>query len=190
MPDIPSWHEFFAITAGIAATLSGLVFVAVSINLMQIISFPGVVTLALESLTQLLGAMAIALVGLIPGQTALMLSVETLALTFALWFVQTWWQVDFFRKQRRKHPWQWAANRFFRTQLACTAFLAAGVLLFFRRPSAMYFFVPGLLLSFVAGVANAWVLLVKIVSVSESLPAPAEAGQARAGAQGEAGLRQ
>ena len=164
---IANWHEFFAVTAGIAATLSGLVFVAVSINLSQIISFPGFVTLALESLTQLLGAMTIAVVGLIPDQTGRLFSIETLALTCGLWIVQTCWQIQFFRRLRSRRPWRWTANRFFRTQLACTPFLAAGVFLWYGRPSAMYLFVLGLLLSFVAGVANAWVLLVKIVLTKE-----------------------
>lgn len=166
MLDIGGWHEFFAVTAGIAATLSGLVFVAVSINLMQIISVAGFTTLALESLTQLLGAMALGIVGLVPAQTARLLSINTLGLTVMLWIVQTRWQVKFLQ-QSAHHPWQWTANRFFRTQAACLPFLAAGLLLWYGRPGALYFFVPGMLLSFLAGVANAWVLLVKIVRLRE-----------------------
>ena len=165
--DIPNWHEFFAVTAGIAATLSGLVFVAVSINLMQILSFPGTVTLALESLTQMLGAMTLALAGLLPGQSERQLSSVTLALTVLLWVIQTWWQVSFLRLEAR-HPWQWTANRFLRTQLSCTPFFVAGVLLWSHHASAMFWFAPGLALSFIAGVANAWVLLVKVVNIREA----------------------
>ena len=170
--DIAGWHEFFAVTASIAATLSGLVFVAVSINLSQIVSFPGFITLALESLTQLLGAMTIAIVGLLPGQTSTWLSVETVVLTCVLWVVQTFWQVQFFRALHSRRPWRWTANRFFRTQLACLPFFAAGLLVWYQRPSAMVLFVLGLLLSFVAGVANAWVLLVKIVLTKELTQSP------------------
>jgi hypothetical protein len=168
--EVASWHEFFAVTAGIAATLSGLVFVAVSINLMQIISVGGFTTLALESLTQLLGAMTIGVVGLIPNQSASWLGLETMAVTVILWSLQTRWQIRFLRRSG-KHPWRWTANRFFRTQIACLPFFFAGLLLWLARPAGLLLFVPGQLLSFVAGVANAWVLLVKIVRLREGDPA-------------------
>lgn len=167
-PDIQSWHEFVSASAGIAATLSGLVFLAVSINLMQVINVPGVVTLALESLTQLLGAMIIALVALVPGQGPSVLGLEISVLTCVLWATQTRWQIVFFRQHKRRR-WRWAANRFLRTQLSCSPFFIAGLLLWSKRPEAMYWFVPGILLSFVAGVANAWVLLVTIVRVRDSI---------------------
>ena len=167
-PDIQSWHEFVSVSAGIAATLSGLVFLAVSINLMQVINSPGVVTLALESLTQLLGAMIIALIALVPGQRLSILGVEVSLLTCVLWATQTKWQIVFFR-HHRKGKWRWAANRFLRTQLSCSPFFIAGLLLCNKHPDAMYWYVPGMLLSFVAGVTNAWVLLVTIVRVRDSI---------------------
>ena len=38
--DPSAWHEFFVALAGAAAALTGLLFVAVSLNLRQILAFP------------------------------------------------------------------------------------------------------------------------------------------------------
>lgn len=167
MVDIQSWSGFMSVAAGLAATLSGLVFLAVSINLQQVIRTPGVSTLALESLTQLLGAMIIALLALTPGQTAVMLGAEVTLLTCVLWLLQTKWQLSFLRQQKR--PWRWAANRFFRTQLACLPLFFAGVTLWSGHLKGSFWFAPGMPAAFIAGVTNAWVLLVTIVRTREAV---------------------
>jgi hypothetical protein len=41
MLQISDWQTYLAVQAGAAATLTGLVFVAVSINLARILSIPG-----------------------------------------------------------------------------------------------------------------------------------------------------
>ncbi len=70
--DPQTWHEFFVAAAGAAAALSGLIFVAVSINLRDIlaqekeIGSSYLTGRALESLAALLVILAISLVGLDP----------------------------------------------------------------------------------------------------------------------------
>lgn len=54
-PLIAEWSTFFAVQAGSAATLTGLVFVAVSVNVNRILSVSGLSSRAAESLLQLLG---------------------------------------------------------------------------------------------------------------------------------------
>ena len=54
--DIAGWTGFLAAAAGVAATLTGLLFVAVSINLARILEFPGLPERAAETIVQLLGA--------------------------------------------------------------------------------------------------------------------------------------
>lgn len=164
--DAQSWSGFMSVAAGLAATLSGLVFLAVSINLQQVIRTPGIATLALESLTQLFGAMIIGLIALTPGQSSVMLGAEVTSLTCVLWLLQTRWQLSFLRQHHR--PWRWTANRFLRTQLACLPLFFAGVFLWSGRPSGFFWFVPGMPAAFIAGVTNAWVLLVTIVRTREA----------------------
>jgi hypothetical protein len=65
---ITDWNTFLAAQAGAAATLTGLVFVATSINLSRVISTPGLPGRAAESLLQLFTALIVATCALIPGQ--------------------------------------------------------------------------------------------------------------------------
>src|SRR5271154_4055503 len=70
--DPEAWHDFFIAAAGAAAALSGLIFVAVSINLSAIlaeehkIGSTYLTGRALESLVALLIVLGISLVGLDP----------------------------------------------------------------------------------------------------------------------------
>src|SRR5271170_2414783 len=69
---VESWHELFIASAGAAAALSGLIFVAVSINLGAILEEENklgstyLTGRALESLVALLVILAISIVGLDP----------------------------------------------------------------------------------------------------------------------------
>ena len=54
MPLLSEWQTFFAVQAGAAATLTGLVFVAVSLNLSKIMTIAGLPGRAGESMIQLL----------------------------------------------------------------------------------------------------------------------------------------
>jgi hypothetical protein len=48
MPPLNEWNTLLAVQAGAAATLTGLVFVAVSINLAKIVAYPGLPSRAAE----------------------------------------------------------------------------------------------------------------------------------------------
>lgn len=54
MAALSEWQTFFAVQAEAAATITGLVFVAVSINLSKIIEVPGLSGRAAESIQHLL----------------------------------------------------------------------------------------------------------------------------------------
>ena len=60
------WQTFFAAEVGAGASLTGLLFVAVSINLERILSFPKLPARAGETLTLLLLVVVIASLGLAP----------------------------------------------------------------------------------------------------------------------------
>jgi hypothetical protein len=62
------WRLAFTATAGAAAALTGLLFVALSINLRQIIANPGLVGRAIEVLIVLSAALILSVLLLMPGQ--------------------------------------------------------------------------------------------------------------------------
>ena len=74
------WHDYFLAQAGAAGVLTGLVFVAVSINLQQIVSDPGsgLPGRAAEALILLVAVLTASVLLLVPGQGQLMVGVEVL----------------------------------------------------------------------------------------------------------------
>jgi len=136
--------------------------VAVSLNLTEIMSVPGLPGRAGESILQFLEAFFISTVALIPGQPEWILALEFLAIGLVIWLAQVIGQIRYLR-QRAGQPWSWFVNRAVLSQLATLPFLVAGVTLWFGVPGALYWLVPGFVFSFAAGIISAWVLLVEIL---------------------------
>jgi modulator of FtsH protease len=155
------WSSFLAVQASAAAALTGLIFVAVSINLSKILEYPGVSTRAAEAITILIGVVLNASLALVPSQSLRVLGIEILSVGGFIWMVITIRQVRFMRPV--DHLWWWFAMRVVLCQLATIPFCIAGLSLLFGWSGAMFWLVPGCLFSFVAGVYSAWVLLVEIL---------------------------
>jgi modulator of FtsH protease len=162
MNNIADWQTLFAVQAGAAATLTGLVFVAVSINLPRIIATPGLAGRAAESLIQFLQVFFLSTAALIPKQPLRSLAIELLVIAVLSWVLQGISQIRYARV-RSGHPLHWLVVRTVQTQIASIAFLGSSVLLVRGDSAGLYWLVPGFAFSFVAGVANAWVLLVEIL---------------------------
>jgi hypothetical protein len=159
---IGDWSNYLAAQAGASATLTGLVFVAMSINLSSVLSMPGLTGRAAESMSQLFGVLVLSTCTLIPGQPTAALGTEILIVASALWFFQTVLQVRYM-KIRRGHPRSWLVSRIVQTQIANVPFFIAGSLLLRGTSDGLYWLAPGFVFSLVSGVAGAWVLLVEIL---------------------------
>ena len=75
-----NWSNFFAAEVGAIAALTGLIVVAVSINLTRILAFAQLPARAGESLVILISALLIAGFGLFPGQPVAAFGAETLGI--------------------------------------------------------------------------------------------------------------
>lgn len=148
--------------AGAAATLTGLVFVAVSLNSRQILTFPGLSGRAAESVLQLLQVFFISTVALVPGQRAAIFAIEILTIAGFSWIVQVVGQVRYL-KSKAGHPWSWIVYRAVLSQLATIPFFIAGISVLAGKCAGIYWLVAGFILSFVAAMVSAWVLLVEIL---------------------------
>jgi hypothetical protein len=153
---IGEWHDFFVAQAGASAALTGLIFVAVSINLDRILGFSHLPTRALEAIITLLCVLLISTWGLVPNQSCRILGLETLATGLVTWIVQTKALLS-----TRRSGYE-TRLRVLLNQLPALPFVIAGVLLALNQPSGLYWIVPGVVLSVVAGVYCAWILLVEI----------------------------
>jgi len=159
---ISSWSTYLSAQASASASLTGLVFVAVSINLTRVISVPGLVGRAAESIIQLFGVFIVSTIAFVPMQSPIALGFEILALASAFWMLETLLQAIYMRR-RKGHPLLWLVSRTIQTQLSSIPFLVSGVLLIRGSPAGLYWLVPGFVFSLISGVTNAWVLLVEIL---------------------------
>jgi hypothetical protein len=155
------WSTLLTVEAETAATLTGLVFVAVSINLDRVMAYPGLPGRAAESILQFLEVFLISIIALIPGQPEWVLAIEFLVIGVFFWVVQIIGQV-LYLLLKTGHPRWWFVLRSTLSQLATIPFCVAGIALLMRAPGALYWLMPGFVFSFAAGIVSAWVLLVEI----------------------------
>jgi modulator of FtsH protease len=162
MLPLADWQTFFAVQAGAAATLTGLVFVSMSINLSRIMEIPGLPGRAVESLAQLLQVFFISSVALVPRQPVPILAGESLAIGVASWLLQFLAQLRYARS-RKGHPLSWLLSRVFFGLISTGPICAGAALLALGNPTALFWIVGGFVFSFIASVMGAWILLVEIL---------------------------
>jgi hypothetical protein len=159
---LANWTVFLSVAAGVAATLTGLIFVAISINLSRILEFPGLSARAAESILQLVCVVMFSMVALVPGQSLSSLGIQLAIGAVVIWLAQI-------QLQRRSSSDDKARDRprplvsYVLSHIATFMFLIAGISLVTRFGSGLYWLVPGVILGLSIGVANAWVLLVEIL---------------------------
>jgi modulator of FtsH protease len=153
------WSNFFVGELGAAAALAGLLFVAVSINLARILQFSHLPSRAAETLLALVSVLFITTFALIPRQSARAYGIEIGLTGLVTWAIHT---RSLIRSRKFDRQYVGFVSRFVVNQLPPLPFVVAGVLLIAGRSSGVVWIVPGILLSFAAGIFGAWVLLVEI----------------------------
>jgi len=155
------WANFFAAIAGAAATLTGLIFVGVSISLNKILSIPKMPARALGALTVLVNMLIIAVLCLIPGQAASSLGIELLCISVLAWLFILRLDLGLINKieaQYKKYSFQ---NIVF-SQIALLPFIIGGIIILNTGFTGIYWLIPGIVFSFIKAVTDAWVLLIEI----------------------------
>jgi len=149
-------------TASAAAVLTGLVFLAVSINLERILKGPGLGErdLALQSLLLLLSVLVVALIGLIPGQSSAALGVELLIVSLGFGAVIARLAVITTPEIRRYLP---VAVPLLLGVTGSVPFVVGAVSILARDGGGLYWVFGGIVGAVVGASINAWVLMVEIV---------------------------
>lgn len=156
------WQTLFATQAGVGAALTGLVFVALSINLKQILALPGLADRAAEALLLLVFTVVTGLVGVLPQTSTRALGAEFLGVAVLLGATVSWILLAG-HKNFVSRPRQEFITRAVLAEAAVVPAVVAGCLLLAGDSSGLWWQAAALLLCIVAGVADAWVLLVEIL---------------------------
>jgi modulator of FtsH protease len=155
------WSTFLSAQTSASASLTGLVFVAISINLGQIIALGNLVARAAKALLPLLGTLIASTLCLVPGQPIALLGVELMVLGALVWITT----MLAHRAAEYQNPHVTTAARISHrvlTQGCSVPWMVCGVSLLLSRGGGLYWLVPGIVFSFVGAVADAWVLLIEI----------------------------
>jgi hypothetical protein len=158
---LSDWQTFLSMQAGAAATLTGLVFVAVSINLSKIVATPLLTVRVVESLVQFLQVFFVCSMMIVPRQSSFALAIEILVVVFISWIMQI---LGFIRYHRARlgNPHWWLGLRFAVTHFSTIPFFVVAIDLLLGLNNALYWSIPGFVFSFVAGLFNSWVLLIEV----------------------------
>ena len=159
--DPSAWHDFGVAAAGSAAALAGLVFVAVSINLDRILTYPWLPGRVGETVTLLVAALVESLLVLAPGQSRMVLGAELIAVGAAAWAIATTIHVRLHRHRADMTAMQ-RGVRIVAGQLASLPALVAGASLLLHAGGGLYWLLAGITLSVLAAVFNGWVLLIEV----------------------------
>lgn len=155
------WSDLFVATAGASAALTGLLFVAVSINLERILSIDGLPERALATMTLLLGVVLVSIIGLIPGQSTSALGAELLVESIVATVA-----VGVLVARSRPGPGEprsWLYSRVFLAAIGTVPFVIGAVSIITETGGGLYWVAAGIIGAVFGGVANAWVLLVEIL---------------------------
>jgi hypothetical protein len=155
------WGAFFAAELGASATLAGLVAVAISINLQRILEVEHLPARAGESLFSLTMAFAVCSVALFPDLSPRALGAVALTLSAAAFLFGARNQIVWGRMSKGQ---EWARKATGASaRIASTFPIAAGGALALAGGAAGVFWIAvGVVVTLVAAVLNAWVLLVEI----------------------------
>ena len=148
-------------TVGSAAALTGLIFVGVSINITKILSFPKLPDRALLSLVLLLNILVVCSLMLIPGQSYIVVGVEILVISLSVYSFVTGMDRGIYKYTDPEYKKQYRISMVY-NQLSLLPYIASAVAILITKENGLYWLVPGIIISFIKAVVDAWVLLVEI----------------------------
>lgn len=154
-----AWHDLFVMSGGAAAALTGLIFVAVSLNHEAILEIPALPALAARTISVLVGEVLLAVVGLTPDQTRAALGLEVLVIAIALAAIVLG---TTFRNLGGTELRRWRASLIGLALLASAPAVIAGASLSLAAGGGLYWLTVQFLTGTIVAAYYGWILLIEI----------------------------
>jgi len=163
------WQSLFDMCALAAVTLSGLIFVGLSINLRNVVSSPVHLARAREALIALTVLLTVAIFVLIPEQGRVPVGIELIALSVLVWVLslRLQWSTVHHLAKRRRRSW---ILRLIGLDSATLCITLAGVGLVTRRMGGLLWLVPTILICLIWSTYNAWSLMIDAMDADQRKP--------------------
>ena len=155
------WTDFGVATAGAAAALAGLLFVAISINLERILQFPSLPHRAMQTLILFALPLIVSLLLIVPGQPRAALGGELLGIGLAAGSVMLVTDVRTPMAEQENKVTR-LLFRMLPPIVTGSCLVLAGATLLAEGGGGLYWLVPAVLAAVIFGLVNAWVLLIEI----------------------------
>ena len=153
------WHDLFTAAAGAAATLAGLIFVAVALNHEQILKQAALPALAARSVSVLVGLVIVSLLGLAPGQDSRALGTEILVLG-ALLLVGA--IATTMRAMNSETRLMWKISLLSVAVFSTAPMVIGGISVLARAGGGLYWVLTEMVCGLAASIYYAWILLIEI----------------------------
>jgi modulator of FtsH protease len=159
---LEGWSEFFVAAAGAAAALAGLIIVAMSVSIDDVVKIPGMTSRAATAIAMLVLVTAAALAGLIPSQSDQAFGIEVLVLSLVgmVFALQSLWVLVRHSPTSRR-----LIESVIKAGVSLLPFVAlavGAVLVIAGVPGGVHLIAFGSIAAFMAAVIAAWVMLVEI----------------------------
>jgi modulator of FtsH protease len=153
------WQGFAEVVGAASGALTGLLFVAVSLNASRVAGHRGLRASAAQTLVLFMEPLAMALTLLTPGQADAALGAEIVATGL----IASWSLVGIARLKHGLAEDDLRLIRIFNRRgtnlLVMLLFIASGMALAFGAVDGLYLLLPATLVAFISGVLNAWYFL-------------------------------
>ncbi|MDQ4132206.1 MAG: hypothetical protein M3179_03145 [Actinomycetota bacterium] len=159
--DANAWSDFGVALVGAAAALVGLLFVAVSINLERIVSYPNLPARAGAALIQFSFPLLLGIWLLIPQQTTAVLGAELIATGLVTGAILLLLSRRAFRAAQETRT-SWLISRALPSVAVPVLAVLAGTTVIAEVGGGLYWLPAAVVIAILAGLSSAWVLLVEI----------------------------
>jgi modulator of FtsH protease len=157
---VEPWHDFAVMIGSATAALAGLLVVAMSINIREILSNSTLPHRAAGALIAMTTPLILAALMLVPDQPRAALAVEILAVGAAVGIVLPWLNRPQDLQQSTR---QWLVGRATPIALIIVPLVVGGLGLLVTAVGGLYWLPVSILAAVVFGLVQAWVLLIEIL---------------------------